>query len=197
MLMRMNPNSLPRSPELMSASDTGLLVVDVQEKLIPLIPGHKTLIWNISRLIRGAKILKVPAAATEQYPKGLGPTVKELASQLGEIPAKLQFSCGECGEIFDNWKSQGIFRVVVCGIEAHVCVQQTVLDLLASGWRVYVPIDAVGARFSVDRETAFRRMESCGATLTTTESVLFEWCQASGTPQFKEISLLVREQAPE
>ena len=187
---------LPRSPELMSASDTALLVVDVQGKLVSLIPGHARLVWNIRRLLDGAKLLGVPAAATEQYPQGLGPTTPELASRLGPIPAKRRFSCGECASIFADWDRRGVFKVLVVGIEAHVCVQQTVLDLLAAGRRVYVAVDAVGSRYDIDYQTALRRMESSGATLTTTEAALFEWCEVSGTPAFKEISRLVREPSP-
>jgi nicotinamidase-related amidase len=86
---------------------------------------------------------------------------------------------------------------LVCGIEAHVCVQQTVLDLLAAGWRVYVAVDAVGSRFDVDYRTALARMDASGATLTTVEAALFEWCQVAGTPQFKQISQLVRQPVPE
>ena len=188
--------SLPRSPELMSAGDTGLLVVDVQGKLVSLISGHERIVWNIRRLLDGAKILGVAAAATEQYPQGLGPTVPELAQRMGKIPGKQSFSCGACPEIFHDWDQRGIFRVLVAGIEAHVCVQQTVFDLLASGRRVYVAVDAIGSRFEIDYQTALRRMESAGATLTSTEAALFEWCERSGTPQFKEISRLVRETPP-
>ncbi|HJT33264.1 MAG TPA: isochorismatase family protein [Pirellulales bacterium] len=187
---------LPRSPELMSAGDTGLLVVDVQGKLVSLISGHERIVWNIRRLLDGAKILGVAAAATEQYPQGLGNTVPELAERLDKIPDKQSFSCGACPEIFHDWEQRGIFRVLVAGIEAHVCVQQTVFDLLASGRRVYVAVDAIGSRFEIDYQIALRRMESAGATLTTTEAALFEWCERSGTPPFKEISRLVRESPP-
>lgn len=190
------PNSLPRSPELMSRRDTALLVVDVQGKLITLVPGHEKVIWNIRRLLDAAKVLGVPAFGTEQYPKGLGPTVPILAERLGTMPDKLSFSCGECGGIFQELDQRGIAKVLVVGIEAHVCVQQTVLDLLAAGYRVYLAVDAIGARFDIDRETAFRRMDSAGATLTTTESAMFEWCERSGTPEFKEISRLVQESPP-
>lgn len=187
---------LPRSPELMSTTDTGLLVVDVQGKLINLIPGHARIIWNIRRLLDGAKVLGLAVAATEQNPRGLGPTVPELGDRVEDVRPKMTFSCGGCPEIFRDWESRGVFRVLVAGIEAHVCIEQTVFDLLAAGWRVYVAVDAVGSRFAVDHETALRRMESAGATLTTTEAALFEWCQEAGTPQFREISLLVREQPP-
>jgi len=181
----------------MSRGDTALLVVDVQGKLVTLIPDHRRIVWNIRRLLDGAAALGVPAAATEQYPQGLGPTTPELAERLGTIPAKLAFSCGECGGIFHEWQDRGIFRVLVAGIEAHVCVQQTVMDLLSAGWQVYLAVDATGSRYEIDRETALRRMDSAGATLTTTESALFEWCQKSGTPEFKQISQLVRESPPE
>lgn len=189
--------SLVRSPELMSAADTALLVVDVQGKLITLVPDHKRIIWNIRRLIDGAKALNVPVAATEQYPKGLGPTVPELAERLGAISAKTDFSCLACHEIVDDWAATGISRVLLSGIEAHVCIQQTAFDLLAAGYRVYLAVDAIGARYDIDYQTALRRMDSAGVTLTTTESALFEWCQRSGTPQFKQISALVQERPPE
>ncbi len=187
---------LPRSPELMSASDTALLVVDVQEKLLPAIGGHQRVAWNCRRLLDGAKVLGLPVVATEQYPQGLGPTVPDLAERLGEVPSKLTFSCGGCPGVFRDLQDLGIQKLAVCGIEAHVCVQQTVLDLLAGGWRVYVVVDAVGSRFEIDYRTALSRMDSAGAALTTTEAALFEWCEVAGTPQFKQISRLVREEGP-
>jgi len=191
-----NSESLDRSPDLMNANDTALLVVDVQEKLIGLIPEHRRLVWNIDRLIDGAKILGLPVFATEQYPQGLGATIGPIAAKLGEIPAKLSFSCTGCTGPWAEWEAQGITRILVTGIEAHVCVQQTVFDLMAAGFRVYLAVDAVGSRFELDREIALRRMESSGATLTTTEAALFEWCQVAGTPEFKQISQLVKKPAP-
>jgi nicotinamidase-related amidase len=180
----------------MSAGSTALLVIDVQEKLIGAISGHAQVVWNVRRLIDGAKILGLPVAATEQYPQGLGGTVPELAQRLGAIPSKLTFSCRGCPEVFSELRSRGIHKLLVCGIEAHVCVQQSVLDLLADGWRVYVAVDAVGSRFEGDYRTALARMDSAGAVLTTTEAALFEWCDAAGTPEFKQISRLVREERP-
>lgn len=190
-------NDLPRSPEMMSVGDTALLVVDVQEKLVPVIAGRQRVVWNVRRLIEGARILGLPVVATEQYPEGLGRTVPELAELLGEIPSKLTFSCGGCPQIFKDLQTQGIFKLLVCGMETHVCVQQTVLDLLAAGWRIYVAVDAVGSRCAIDRTTALARMDSAGATLTTAEAALFEWCRVAGTPEFRQISRLVRQQGPE
>ncbi len=187
---------LPRSPDLMSRGDTAILVVDVQEKLVPAIADAARVVWNVRRLIDGAKILGLPVIGTEQYPKGLGPTVGELAERLGPVPSKLTFSCGGCPELFEELQGRGIHKILVCGIEAHVCVAQSVLDLLADGWRVYVAADAVGSRFAVDYRVALERMDSAGATLTTTEATLFEWCEAAGTPEFREISRLAREPGP-
>lgn len=196
MLGGMSTPEYCRSPELMSAADSALLVVDVQEKLMPLIPGQHGIIWNIRRLLDGATALGVPVHATEQYPAGLGPTVPELASRLTGPLSKTAFSSVTCGDIVVALDAAGRHKVLVVGIEAHVCIQQTVLDLLAAGFRAYVAVDAVGARYDIDYQTALRRMDSSGATLTTTESALFEWCRQSGTPEFKRISALIRETPP-
>jgi nicotinamidase-related amidase len=185
-----------RSPELMSRDDTALLVVDLQEKLMPAIRLRETVVWNVRRLIDGAKLLGLPVAATEQYPQGLGKTVAPLAERLGTVPAKVTFSCRECAEIFRALADQGRHKVLVVGVETHVCVQQTVLDLLSEGFRVYVAVDAVGSRSELDYRTALGRLEAAGATLTTTEAALFEWCEVAGTPEFKQISALVRETPP-
>lgn len=187
---------LPRSPELMARDDTALLIVDVQEKLVPLIPGHQRLVWNLRRLIDAARLLGIPHGATEQYPTGLGSTVEPLRGLLPAPPSKVVFSCGECGGLFRGWIDQGVRKVLVAGIETHVCVQQTVLDLMTAGLRVYVAADAVAARFAIDHEVALRRMEGSGATLTTTEAALFEWCETAAAGEFKQISALVRESPP-
>ncbi len=180
----------------MSRGDTALVVIDVQEKLAPAIADSGRVVWNVRRLIDGAKLLGLPVVATEQYPQGLGPTLPELAGRLGEIPSKLTFSAGGCPEVFHDLEGRGIHKLLVCGMEAHVCVEQTVLDLLGQGWRVYVAVDAVGSRREIDYRTALARMDASGATLTTTEAALFEWCQVAGTPEFKQISRLVREEEP-
>lgn len=185
-----------RSPELMSADDTVLLVIDVQEKLVRLVPGHARLVWNIGRLIDGAQLLQVPVLATEQYPQGLGPTTPELATKLGQVPGKLSFSCSGCAATIAALTDLDRPKVLLVGIEAHVCVLQTALDLLSSGYRVYLAVDAIGARHEIDFTTALGRLQSQGASLVTTEMALFEWCRVAGTPQFKQISALVRQEAP-
>jgi nicotinamidase-related amidase len=187
---------LLRSPELMSRDDTGLLVVDVQEKLISLVPGHERIVWNIRRLLDGAALFKMPILATEQYPKGLGGMTPELASRLTRPAEKTAFSCAACDAIAEELEKSTVAKWLVVGIEAHVCVQQTVFDLMANGFRVYLAVDAVGSRFEIDSRTAIARMDAAGATITTTEAALFEWCRESSIPEFKQISALVKEQAP-
>ena len=187
---------LERSPELMSRHDTALLVVDVQGKLANAVQHPTRLVWNIQRLIQGAQLLGLPVAATEQYPEGLGPTIPQLAEMLTDISSKRMFSCGENGDIFANWSKAGIPKILVCGIEAHVCIQQTTLDLLAEGFRVYLPCDGISSRQEFDAKIAIRRMEASGATITSTEAALFEWCATSKCSEFKSISQLVQQSPP-
>lgn len=177
----------------MSAGDTGLLVIDVQDKLMVKIPGADAVIRNIAFLIDGAKLLGVPFQATEQYPKGLGPTVPELAQRLPRRPDKKAFSCCAIPEVVETFRREARPKLLLCGIEAHVCVQQTALDLLAHGFTVYIAADAVASRYAIDHEYALRRLEKLGCTLTTAESALFEWTGGAEHPQFKEISKLVQE----
>ncbi len=190
-------NRLRRSPELLSRTESALLIVDVQEKLLGLISGWRRVVWNIGRLIDGAQLLGVPCTATEQYPQGLGPSHPDVAARLPERPSKQRFSCVGCGSIPEQWAERGLTKIVVAGIETHVCILQTVLDLLSEGFRVYVVADAVGARHPVDHEIALRRMDSQGAILTTCESVLFEWCESSAAVEFKQVSQLIRQTPPE
>jgi len=177
----------------MSVGDTGLLVVDVQEKLMPLIPNAAALIRNIAFLIDAARLLDVPVQATEQYPQGLGPTVPELARRLPERPDKTAFSCCAIPSVLEGFRLAGRPQIVLAGIEAHVCVLQTALDLLVLDFRVYVAADATGSRYAIDQEIALRRMEQAGAILVTSETVVFEWTGGAGNPRFKEISKLVQE----
>lgn len=186
-----------RSPELMNPDDTGLLVVDMQDRLLAVQRDAERVGWNVRRLLDAAKLLGLPSAATEQYPEKLGPTISELANRLSVSPVgKLSFSCRTCDDIFSAWRAAGIHRILVCGIETHVCLQQTVLDLMAAGFQVNVAVDAVTTRLAIDHDIALRRMESSGALLTTTEAVIFEWCNEAGTEVFKGISELAKESKP-
>jgi nicotinamidase-related amidase len=191
-----NSPPLPRSPDLMNREDSALLVVDAQEKLLEIIPERERIVWNIRRLLDAAKALGVPIAGTEQYPDRLSPTVPDLKQRLGPAPDKLSFSACVCGDIFERWRAESVFRVLVCGIETHVCIMQTALDLVAAGFEPYVAVDAVGARYSIDHDMALRRMETAGVVLTTTEAAMFEWCRTAEAPEFKAISALAKEKPP-
>jgi nicotinamidase-related amidase len=177
----------------MSAADTALLVVDVQEKLVPKIHGGEALVRNIAFLLDAAELLGVPFLATEQYPKGLGPTVAELRRHLPERPDKVGFSCCAIPSVVEQLRRSGRTKVLLAGIETHVCVLHTALDLLALDFKVYVAADAVGSRYPLDHDLALRRMERAGAALVTSETAVFEWAGGADHPQFKPISKLVQE----
>lgn len=183
---------MPHSTQ-MSATDTGLLVIDVQEKLVPKILGAARMISEIGFLIDAARLLGMTVQATEQYPRGLGSTVPELARRLPERPEKVAFSCCAIPSVADGFRREGRPKVVLAGIESHVCVLNTALDLLALGFLVYLPVDAVSCRSTLDHDLALRRLERAGVILTTTETCLFEWIGGAGHPQFKAISSLVQE----
>src|SRR5437867_2341444 len=181
-------------PTALSATDTGLLVIDVQEKLTPLIHRAAPLLRNIEFLVDVANLLKLTVQATEQYPKGLGGTVPALAAKLpAERPDKMDFSCCAARTVVETFHREARPKLLLAGIETHVCVLNTALDLLAEGFRVYLPTDAVASRFAVDHEVALRRLENAGAILTTTEGAVFEWVGGSTHPKFKQISALVQD----
>ena len=187
---------LPRSPEQLTVDDSALLIVDAQEKLTSLMPDPAGLLFNLERLIDGAQTLDVPILATEQYPEKLGKTHPQLASKLVDAAPKRAFSCGERGELFASLGERGIPKVVIAGLETHVCVLQTALDLLAAGFSVFLAADALAARGQLDHDTALRRLEASGAILTTVETTLFEWCGTSTADGFKAISQIVRRERP-
>ena len=190
-----------RSPLLMNANDTAIVVVDVQEKLIGSIDGHEKVEWNIKRLLAAALALNVTACGSEQYPQGLGATIEPIATSLKSqspfpIAEKTMFSCRECSALTDSLYDAGVHNLLLCGIETHVCVAQSALDFLAMGFNVFACVDAMGSRSVSDHRIGIRRMENNGVTVTTTESALFEWCETSKHPEFKSISKLVQESAP-
>jgi nicotinamidase-related amidase len=187
---------VPRSPEVMSPDDTGLLVIDMQEKLLAAVPAGAQIVWNVRRLLEAAALLGLHSAATEQYPEALGQTVGQLKAHLPAPLRKLTFSGAACGPCAIAWPAVGVDRVLLCGVETHICIAQTALDLTAAGFTAYVAVDAVGSRHAIDHETALRRLESAGVIMTTTEAAMFEWCRTAGTPEFKQISALAKETPP-
>lgn len=186
----MNPPTPPRHPDLLSGTTSRLLIVDMQEKLLAAIKYRKQIINRCRLLQKAAEILSVPVSATEQYPKGLGQTETSLRESLGDIPEKLRFSCATSLDWFSDRDSPRR-QIVVAGIETHVCVLQTAYDLLSQGFRVTIPADAVGSRKKFDWKMALRRLEGAGAVITSTEAILFEWCETAERAEFKAISKLV------
>jgi nicotinamidase-related amidase len=174
-----------------------VLVVDVQDKLLAAMPDAAGLIRDVAFLLDAAAILSVPVLATEQYPQGLGPTTAELAKRLptglqSNVPAKVAFSCCGASGLLASIRATGRTHIVLVGMETHVCILQTALDLLAEGLQVVLPVDGVQSRFTLDRDTALRRLERAGATLSTVETTAFEWLGGADHPSFRAISKLVR-----
>lgn len=180
------------SPTTLRRADAVLLLVDVQERINAVMSdqGH---VPRLEVLVDACRELAVPVVSSEQYPKGLGPTLPSLAERLERPPLeKATFSCGGDDAIVGALEATGRSSVVVTGIEAHVCVVQTVLDLLERGLAVHVPHDAVNSRRPADRTRALDRMAAAGATVTTTESVLFELLERCDAAAFRTVSKMVK-----
>ena len=183
-----------KSEKTLKRQIAGLLVIDVQTKILDVMYEKVILVENLLKLIKGSWTLKIPIYYTEQYPQGLGPTLPAIKSALGAIEPiqKMSFSCGSEPKIFETLKDGGISQVVVCGIESHVCVQETVLDLLANNFTVAVAADCVSSRRKSDVEIALRRMQFNGAEITVSESILFELLGVCGTDEFKAVLKILK-----
>lgn len=183
-----------RHPNLLERRHSALLVIDIQARVHAAMCFGQLVEENTVKLIRGFQILQVPIYITEQYPKGLGPTVPAIADALpGIVPLqKMSFSCCGSEDLMEGLKARGIQQVVVCGIETHVCVSQTAHDMLASGLQVHVVRDAVSSRRESDHANALERMRDAGAFITTTEAALFELMVRADIAEFKAISALVK-----
>ncbi|OKH89570.1 hydrolase [Thalassospira sp. TSL5-1] len=184
---------------LMDAARSTLVIVDVQEKLYPACLDPVEMIEACCFLLKCANRLSVPAIVTEQYPKGLGHTAKSILDLLEQdsdgsnVVDKISFSCLGAKEFLTKLEeNHGRDQVVVAGMETHVCVLQTVLDLIERGREVFVVADAVSSRKQHDRIFGLERMRDAGAKIVTRESVMFEWLRVAGTPEFKELSALIR-----
>jgi nicotinamidase-related amidase len=175
----------------LEADQCALVVVDIQEKLLPPIFNKDTLVKNSQLLIRLAKILSIPLMVTTQYSKGLGATVPEIASLLTDVPAfdKMEFSCFGSDPFRARLKSLPGNRntVLLCGMESHICVMQTALAALNEGYLVHVASDAVGSRAEWNWKIGLERMRAAGAVISSTEMMMYELLRCSGTPQFKAL----------
>jgi nicotinamidase-related amidase len=162
-------NEFKRFSKLLKPEKTSLLIIDIQERILPVINNFRIVLDNTIKLIKGFKVLGLPIYFN-----------------------KMSFSCSGADELFDDFKKKNLSQIVVCGIESHVCVQQTVLDLIENNFQVNLAADAVSSRKEFDYKTALERMNHHGAEVTTTEAILFELLNVCGTDQFRAISKIVK-----
>jgi nicotinamidase-related amidase len=190
----MNTQAVARPIPRLHRDRTGLLVVDIQEKLWPAVFEKERVLQNAVRLAKGAALFGRPVFVTEQYRKGLGPTVAELAAAIpGFAPVeKLAFSAGCVPAVLEALRAARLTGLLVCGLEAHVCVCQTCLDLLEHGFQTFVAADAVSSRTAENWRLGLERVREAGATLVSTEMALFEWLGRAGTDEFRQVLSLVK-----
>ena len=179
---------------LISPDRSQFLMIDVQDRLAAAMPEREQIVRNCAVLLKAANELGVPVVASEQYPQGLGHTVAELSAltEPEERLEKVECSCVQNEALADRLKRTGRDQIVIGGVEAHVCVLQTAFDALSRGSEVFVVADAVGSRQATSKELALRRLEAGGASVVTTEMVVFEWLQSASAPAFKALSKLIR-----
>ena len=175
---------------LLNKEKSGLVIVDVQEKLTPLVLNSEALVERCGWLIRLAKELAVPLVVSEQYPRGLGHIVEPLRNVIpNEISIdKVHFSCYREPKFVNYWQNLDRQQVVIIGIETHVCVLQTAMEMNRSGLDTFVVVDAVSSRHDLDHKYGLKRMKQAGINLVTSEMVFFEWVGQAGTPEFKALS---------
>ena len=175
-------------------NDTAGLVIDIQDRLYPHIYNNEQIAANTAKLISGLKILEIPLMVSEQYTKGLGFTIPVIKSALGDIDfmEKKSFSCCDDPGIMDLVQKTAKKNIIIAGIEAHVCVLQTCIDLLEKGFQAVIIEDCTSSRSESDKNIALKRMEREGAIISSYESILFELTRYSGSDRFKAISQLVK-----
>lgn len=174
--------------------DTVLVAIDFQEKLMPAMSNGEETEERAAKLIRGMKVFDIPAIVTQQYTKGIGPTTAKLSAELGDFEhvEKTAFSAMRMPEFRERLKETGRKNVVICGVESHICVLQTTLQLMEEGYNVYLVVDCIDSRNENDKLWGISRMGEAGAVITTYESVLYEILQDSKADGFKAISAIVK-----
>ena len=175
--------------------NAAMLMIDVQEKLLPVITGNDEIVMNIVKLMKAAKVLEIPVIYTEQYPKGIGSTVSPLLEALPDKAARFEkntFSC--CDELGFNEKLRGLnpSLIIVFGIESHICVLATIMDILPQGIKVVIAADACGSRNPLHHDLAMEEARACGASILPTESIVYHMLLRSGTQEFKTLLSLFK-----
>jgi nicotinamidase-related amidase len=181
--------------ELLDRDRSALVIIDVQEKLFPHVHESERVLTRIDLLISAAKLMGIPMLLTEQYPKGLGATIGEIRKLLPAIQpfSKTDFSCAAASGFGEQLASLHRNQIILTGIEAHICVAQTALDLAHKGERVIVVADAVASRRAFDAHVALNRLQQSGLMLSTAEAVVFEWLRRAGTEEFKALQPKLKE----
>tara|TARA_B100001029_G_scaffold18984_1_gene12616 strand:- start:443 stop:1051 length:609 start_codon:yes stop_codon:yes gene_type:complete len=186
-------DKIDNNTKLVLEDETLLLIIDMQDKLISNIKNNQLLIFNIKKLIDTCNLLNVRIAITEQNPLKLGKTLESILENK-EYPKfeKMEFSCSK-NKSFINYIEKNNFRnIIVCGIESHICILQTSIELLAKGFNILIPRDAIGSRNAIDNETAFLRLILSGAVASTAESLICELCKTSKRKEFREVSKILK-----
>lgn len=174
-------------PELLDRNRSVLVLIDIQERLFPHVHEHKQMLTRVDLLLTAAALMKIPILLTEQYPKGLGSTIEEIRKNLPEIQPleKMDFSCVPAKGFRERLSFLRRDQILLAGIETHICVTQTALDLAAQGESVFVVADATSSRRSLDAQIALHRLSQYGLAIVTAETVVFEWLRRAGTEQFR------------
>lgn len=183
-----------RHSSILKRENTALLIIDIQEKILRVMQQPEIVVDNTLKLIKGFYVLGSPIFYTEQYPKGLGETERRIKDELKEIIPiqKMSFSCSGAGNLFSELLNKNLKQIVIAGIETHVCVQQTALDLKANRFSVTLAADATSSRKQTDYNFAIERMRNAGIIISTTESILFEMLNVCGTEEFKKIAKIIK-----
>ena len=183
-----------RHPNLFSKNNSAILLVDYQEKFIPVLPFNKQTVKNIRLLLNGVHIYKVPVFVSEQVPEKLGPTISDIKDLLSDAKyfSKKTMSCCGNEQLLEELKQQQIKQIGICGIEAHVCVLQSSLDLIANGFQVHLVLDAITSRIPYNIEVAVDKIKSAGGLISSVETILFEIAYESGNEEFKKLQQLFK-----
>jgi nicotinamidase-related amidase len=182
------------TPMMLAADNTVLVVIDVQERLFPAMHDRERLLKNLQKLIKGVRVFDIPVILTEQYPAGLGSTLPEITGLLPDVKPvdKFCFSCCDEARFQKELESLKRQQVLIAGIEAHVCVYQTAMDLLGKGYQVQVIVDGISSRDMENKEVCLTKMTNAGISPTTTEMALFELLKIAKGDKFKQISNIVK-----
>ena len=175
--------------ELLDKNRSVLVLIDFQEKLFPHVFDYQRVLSRVDLLLSAANLLQVPLLVTEQYPRGLGNTVEQIRKELSnvEVLEKMDFSCVQAAGFKERLSSLQRHQLVLAGIETHICLAQTALDLASCGETVFIVADATSSRRPLDAQIALQRLDQSGLTVTTAEAVVFEWLRRAGTDEFKAL----------